>query len=291
MAYCPNCGSPIENNNMFCSTCGAKVVSTPPEPIPPAPAPMYREPVNNIHNRAKKNTILYVIIGILAAALIGLGVFFFIERGNLKTDISNLESDVAALQIDLAAKQANINSLQTQLANEKAVAAGLEEDLAEEQAKVVTIQGQLADTTNQLNTSRAEVTRLESELAASQSKIANLESELAAAMAEVASLQSQLAAIQAKYPLKDFPDYKTLSDWLTKNVCEPTLSWEEWYSSALKMQLLAAQDGYYVSACLVPAGMSVDGYIYVYNIALVGDTLYAFDPEIDKLYDWGDWGR
>ena len=115
MAYCPNCGSPIENNNMFCSTCGAKVV--PPRLNHTAStAPMYREPVNNIHN-ALKNTILYVIIGILAAALIGLGVSF-IERGNLKTDISNLESDVTALQIDLS-KQANINSLQTQLPMKK----------------------------------------------------------------------------------------------------------------------------------------------------------------------------
>jgi uncharacterized coiled-coil protein SlyX len=303
MQYCNNCGAQLKENNNFCEVCGAKQDQTPSEPVPPAP--MYEAPVYNTPKPAKKNTALFVVIVILAVALIGLGVFFFIERGNLKTDISNLEGDVAALQTDVAAKQANINSLQTQLATEKATVAGLQSDLAEEKANVSNLQGQLADTTNQLNASQAEVTRLESELAASQTEVANLEEELAAAMANVASLESeleaalsqvqslqgQLTAIQAKYPLKDFPDYNTLVAWVADNIQPAPSTYGEWYSDALKIQLLAAEDGYYVSACLVPDSLSDNGLPYVYNTALVGDTLYLFDTWINDLYELGEWGR
>ena len=303
MRYCPNCGSPIENSSMFCTTCGTKLDFTPNESVPPAV--INEAAAQNTSKPAKKNTTLFIIIGILAAGIIGLGTFYFIESGNLKTDISNLESDVSALQTDLAAKQANIASLQTQLDNEKAIVAGLEDDLAEEQENVANLQGQLADTTSQLNASQAEVNQLESDLAASQLEVSNLEDELTTAMAnvdsleselenalsQVESLQSQLSAIQAKYPLKDFPNYQALSDWLNGNVCEYTDTYGEWYSNALKMQLLAAQDGYYVSACFVPGGMTDSGYTYVYNTALVGDTLYLFDPEDTELYNFGTWGR
>jgi septal ring factor EnvC (AmiA/AmiB activator) len=267
---------------------------------------MYQEAVQNTSKPVKKNMALFVVIGILAAALIGLGVFYFIESGNLKTDISNLESDVAALETDVASKQANINSLQTQLTNEKAIVASLEEDLAEEQANVSTLQGQLADTTSQLNTSQAEVTRLESDLEASIAEVTNLESELAtaitnvaslesdleAALAEVASLQSQLSEIQAKYPLKDFSSLSTLQQWLNEHVQTDTSIYvDEVYSMALNMQMLAAEDGYFVSACFVPNDITNDGYYYVYNTALVGDILYSFGPDDTEIYSWGEWGR
>jgi uncharacterized coiled-coil protein SlyX len=302
MRYCSNCGAELKENNIFCEVCGAKQDQSPSAAMPPAP--VYEEPAS-YPPPAKKNTALFVIIGILAAALIGLGVFFFIESGNLKTDISNLESDVAALETDVAAKQANINSLQTQLAAEKAIVAGLQADLAEEQANVANLESQLADTTNQLNASQAEVTRLESELAASQAEIANLEDELAAAMANVASLESELedalaqieslqgelTAIQAKYPLKDFPNFNTLQTWVEDNIQAEPATYGEWYSDALKIQLLAAGDGYYVSACFVPSSLTDDGYTRVYNTALVGDTLYIFDTWDAELFEMGEWSR
>lgn len=303
MRYCPNCGSPVENSSVFCTTCGTKLDSAPEESVPPAV--INEAAAQNTSKPGKKNTTLFIIIGILAAGIIGLGTFYFIQSGNLKTDISNLESDVSALQTDLAAKQANITSLQTQLDNEKATVAGLENDLAEEQANVANLEDQLADTTSQLNLSQVEVTRLESELAASELEVTNLEDELTAAMANVASLeseledalsqveslQSQLTEIQAKYPLKDFPNYNTLQTWVKNNIqSEPTTN-GEWYSDALRIQLLAAGDGYYVSACFVPSSLSYSGYTRVYNTALVGDTLYIFDTWEDELYEMGEWGR
>jgi peptidoglycan hydrolase CwlO-like protein len=304
MPYCSNCGAELKENNNFCEVCGTKQEQTPSEPVPPTP--VYGEPVQNTPKPAKKNTALFVVIGILAVALIGLGVFYFIESGNLKTDISNLESDVADLQTDVAAKQANINSLQTQLATEKATVAGLQADLAEAQTHVANLEAQLTDITSQLNASQAEVTRLESELAASELEVANLEDELATAMANVASLESdledalsqieslqgELTAIQAKYPLKDFPSLNALQQWLNDNVqTDTTIYADEYYAMALKMQLLAAEDGYYVSACFVPGSITDDGYTFIYNTALVGNTLYAFDSNDTELYNWGTWGR
>ncbi|GEM_PF-2962823 len=304
MRYCPNCGSPVENSSMFCTTCGTKLDSAPEESVPPAV--INKAVAQNSSKPGKKNTTLFIIIGILAAGLIGLGAFYFIQSGNLKTDISNLESDVSALQTDLAAKQANITSLQTQLDNEKATVAGLENDLAEEQANVANLEDQLADTTSQLNLSQVEVTRLESELAASELEVTNLEDELAAAMANVASLeseledalsqveslQSQLSAIQAKYPLKDFPSFNALQQWLDDNVQTDTgIYADDYYSMALKMQMLAAEDGYFVSACLVLNDITDDGYYYIYNTALVGNTLYLFSPDDTGLYNLGTWGR
>ncbi len=304
MAYCPNCGSPLENNSIFCTTCGTKIDSASDKYVPPVV--MKEESAQKISKPAKKNTALFVVIGILAAGLIGLGTFHFIESGNLKEDISNLESDVATLETDVAAKQANINSLQTQLADEKATVAGLQADLAEEQANVANLQTQLAETTSQLNASRAEVEQLESDLAASELEVTNLQEELAAAMANVDSLEAQLedalsqveslqddlAEIQAKYPLKDFPSLNALQQWLDDNVQTDTAVYaDDYYAMALKMQMLAAEDGYLVSACLVPNYITDDGYYYIYNTALVGDILYIFSPDDTEIYSLGEWGR
>jgi hypothetical protein len=144
---------------------------------------------------------------------------------------------------------------------------------------------------SELAASQLEVSNLEDELSAAMANVASLESQLEDALSQVESLQSQLTEIQAKYPLKDFPSYQTLSNWLSENVCDYTYTYVEWYSNALKMQLLAAEDGYYVSACWIPGSITDDGYPYVYNTALVGDTLYAFDPEDTEIYDWGTLGR
>jgi hypothetical protein len=304
MPNCYKCGAKITENDSFCEACGAKQEQT---PYQATPAAAKNEPPVQVYmpksgNTRKSNGLLFAIIAILAAGLIAFGVLYFIENSNLKeakVNISNLEGDVAVLQTDLAKEQANVTSLQTQLANEKANVARLENELAEEQANAANLQ-------TQLNASKAEVTQLESDLAASELQIYNLQSELAEANANVASLESELAnalsqidslqgqltALQAKYPLKDFPNYKTLQAWVKENVqTDTTIYADEYYSMALKMQLLAAEDGYFVSACLVSNTITDDGYYYVYNTALVGDILYYFSPDDTEIYSWGEWGR
>ena len=330
MRFCWNCGSQVEDSIKFCDKCGANMAaaSQPPagQPAPmPAdtakqeqPASMAKVSPAREEPRAKparastsnRNAIFYAITAVLVVALIVLGVFYGQGVGklnNANTQITGLTANVTSLQSQLATEKANVATLQTQLAAETANAADLQTQLTAAKGQVTsltadlaTANGKVTSLTANLATANGNVTTLTSNLATANAKVTTTQAsldkanaDLTAATATNTSLQAQLTAIQAKYPLKDFPNYATLSTWVSAHVQPYSSTYGIWYSHALKMQSLAAEDGYYVSACWVPSSWSIDGYINVYNSALVGGTtLYFFDPESSTSLTYvGAWGR
>ena len=76
--FCKNCGAQLKDNDAFCSSCGSKCEpqSTPPQSTPPQN--MYVQGINPPHEKSNKNIVLYIIIGVLAVALIVVtGLFIF----------------------------------------------------------------------------------------------------------------------------------------------------------------------------------------------------------------------
>ncbi|MBR4387758.1 MAG: hypothetical protein IKT00_01065 [Prevotella sp.] len=61
---CPRCGNSFTGNAMFCPHCGTQISNTQPQ------AP-----------QKKNNTFLYVLIGLLMAACLGLGLWLFLSDG------------------------------------------------------------------------------------------------------------------------------------------------------------------------------------------------------------------
>ena len=95
--YCPECGIPNADNASFCSACGAQLPAEPRKevtsnpivtptddatrvivpPVAPPPPPLPAAP-----QRKSGNAMLFIIIAILAVALIGLAVMFFLKSGS-----------------------------------------------------------------------------------------------------------------------------------------------------------------------------------------------------------------
>jgi septal ring factor EnvC (AmiA/AmiB activator) len=230
---------------------------------------------------------MYVITGILVVALLAVGVMYGTGVGKLSkanNHVDELTANVADLGTQLTAAQATSAGLQTQLAATQASVADLQTQLTSAKSDLSASQGKVTSLTADLSTANAKVTSLTADLATANSKVTTIQTSLDKANADKATLQSQLTSVQAKYPLKDFPDYGTFYAWVKAHVQPYTTTYGAWYSHALFVQMAAMNDGYFVSAC-------IDYDEDVYNLALVGSTLYGWDPEDGIVYSEGTWPR
>ena len=195
---------------------------------------------------------------------------------SLTADLAAANTKVTTLTADLATANGKVTSITAELVVSKGKETSLTSELAAANGKVTSITAELA-------VSKGKETSLTSELAVANGKVTALTASLATANGTTTSLQTQLTAIQAKYPLKDFPDYATLNTWVKAHtqIYSATESASAWYVKALKVQSLAAADGYYISAVLFPGSIATSW--YVENEVLAGTTLYWFDPEIGTL--------
>jgi len=306
--FCRNCGSKVEHYHHFCSNCGANM-ATASQPPAGQPAPM---PANTTKQEqpasitqvsparqepgikpartsgSNRNTIFYAITAVLAVALIALGVFY--GQGVGKLDKANTQ---------ITALTANVTSLEGQLTTEKANVASLQTQLAAEKANVVDLQTQLATAKSDLTTSQAKVTSLTTDLATANGKVTSLTSDLATANAKVTSTQASLdkanldlatavatnatqsTALKKVQDPRHFDILAELTAWLAKDDTNTNPAYASYsgYSKAFILQVKALRDGYLLPACLDWDS----SYIYSWNVAVVGGTVYSSDPTTDVL--------
>jgi septal ring factor EnvC (AmiA/AmiB activator) len=237
-----------------------------------------------------KNTLMYIVTGVLVVALLVIGVFYGTGVGKLNTanaNISELTINVENLGTQLSTAQANAADLQIQLTAAKANAADLQNQLTSTKSDLSASNAKVTSLTSDVAAANAKVISLTSDLATANGKVTTVQasldkanSDLTIANGKVSTLQSQLTTIQAKYPLKDFPDVSTLTAWAKAHILPSSLYLEDWYKHALQTQTSAMNDGYFVSANYYMTS-STSG--VVYNLALVSTTLYRWDPEIGTL--------
>lgn len=303
MAFCKKCGAQLGEGDLFCDACGGKQENKSMEPVahaPPAAPPVYNQTVYNppVYTPPtgggqampkKPSWAMISIISVLLVALIIVGSLYGVGTGKL----SKANSDITGLQTQLTTANGEVTSLTSDLAAANTKVTTLTADLATANGKVTTLtadlataNGKVTSITADLATANGKVTSITSDLAVANGKVTTLTASLATANGTATSLQTQLSAIQAKYPLKDFPDYATLNTWVKAHtqIYSATETSTAWYVKALKVQSLAAADGYYVSAVMWPG--STDTSWYVENEVLAGTTLYWFDPEIGTLVSY-----
>jgi len=230
--------------------------------------------------------LMLIISGVLAVALIAVGVLYVMEMGKLKKandNISSLETNVTSLEGQLATEKASVASLQTQLATEK--------------ANVATLQTQLNTAKSDLTASQAKVTSLTADLAAANASVTNLTASLATANAKVTSTQTSLDKANADLAtavatnasqttelkkVKDPRFFDTLAEltaWLAKDDTNtnPVYASYNAVTKAYILQIKALRDGYLIGAYGGWAASSV----YYDNTTLAGGVLV----EIDVLTD------
>jgi septal ring factor EnvC (AmiA/AmiB activator) len=228
-------------------------------------------------------------------ALIALGVFYGQGVGKLNkanTQISDLTANVTSLEGQLTTEKANVASLQTQLAAEKANVANL-------QTQLTAAKGQVTSLTADLATANGKVTSLTTDLATANGKVTSLTSDLATANAKVTSTQASLdkanldlattvatiatqsTALKKVQDPRHFDTLAELTAWLAKDDTNTNPAYASYsgYSKAFILQVKALRDGYLLPACLDwdPS------YIYSWNVAVVGGTVYSIDPTTDVL--------
>ena len=277
MPYCKQCGNEVTGNEQFCGKCGAKQEQQPAErpsmvkqaavpPKPPAQTPrpfnQYAQPPKGVNGPWK-----FIVMAVLAAGLITVGVLYGIQNGNLnqaKTDIAELENNVATLQTELTAEQANAAALQTEL----------------------------TATINDLNASRDEVAQMEDDLSASEQRIAELEAELDAANAELAQAYIDIEELTADNAalsedlnmVKDARHFNSLDEletWLENDDTDTNDDYSSLTPSARAyvLQVKALRDGYLISACIDWDS----NYIYSWNVAVIGKAVYSINAETDVI--------
>ena len=288
MPYCNQCGNELKGNEQFCGKCGAEqgyrnveepvkmAASEAQGSVPPIPPTKTPVAINKYPPQKSGGTGFWkiIVIAVLAIGLIAVGVLYGIENSNLnkaKADIAELENNVATLEN-------NIATLQTQLAAEQAHAAGL--------------QTELTATINDLNVSLDEIEQLESDLADSELRILNLEAELdekntelAQAYADISDLtDANIVLTEELNTIKDprhFNSLEELETWLENDDTDTNDAYSSLKSQekAYILQVKALRDGYILSACIDWDS----NYIYSWNVAIVGDTVYSINAATDVI--------
>ncbi len=228
------------------------------------------------------------ITGVLVAGLAASLFLYFQESSNLKaaeSEIVTLEGNVSTLEGTVSTLEGTVSTLESDLAAEEAEVTRLEGELATAEAEVTRLEGELA-------TAEAEVTRLEGELTAAQAEVTRLEGELATAEAEVTRLEGELATAQAEVStlseelnkVKDprhFASLSELTSWLAQDDTDTAYPGKSSQELACILQVKALRDGYLLSSYIYMGGIG-------FNLAVIGDNLYAVDPLDDGVvWLWG----
>lgn len=134
-----------------------------------------------------------------------------------------------------------------------------------------------------LSDTRAELSSTRADLAFSEAELANTEAELESTEAELTSTEEELTKIKEVYPLRDFESYSELEAFVRYNIQPDTDTADKWYRAARKVQELAMEQGYLVSAAISDVG---DGYYLVFNLAVADDILWWWYPEDGELIEY-----
>jgi hypothetical protein len=112
MKKCPNCGQPYSDDDLFCVTDGTTLVPGVPESAQGgynsgnAPTQVLQRSLSQSAGPKSNSNLLYMVIGILATALVGLTVVFYVTRskesGKEKTEAnySNSSTEYKTSQVN-----------------------------------------------------------------------------------------------------------------------------------------------------------------------------------------------
>ena len=241
------------------------------------------------------NPLMLIISGVLAVALIAVGVLYVMEMGKLNKandNIASLETNVTSLQSQLATEKASVASLQTQLAAEKA-------NVADLQTQLTAAKGQITSLTADLATATAKVTSLTADLATANGKVTSLTADLATANGAVTNLQgsllkagadlaaavalntTQAATLKKVQDPRHFDTLAELTAWLAKDDTNTNPAYAA-YSPAAKayiLQVKALRDGYILSTALDYDATS----IYSWNVAVAGGMVVMVNAANDAI--------
>ena len=149
--------------------------------------------------------------------------------------------------------------------------------------KYDTLEAQHTTTVDALNQANEVVAESNSTISDLEDDISDLDNQVGSLTAENSDLQDELDDINEVFPPRNFYSYSELNNWVISNGVSgyPYASTiKGWYTKGMELQQDALNDGYIVS---VDIDTDSSGSV-VWCVAVIGDTMYYWDPELTDLY-------
>ena len=215
-----------------------------------------------------------------------------------KTQVADLESQLSSAIEDNAKLQGQIETITEQRDARLKELTTTREEVGSLGSQLTASQAENSDLSNQLSTAMAENDLLEAQLNLRQVESDSLENDLSARSAQLLSVQAQAEQLNAQaeqlnaqveqlnavYPPRRFRDEDELRAWWMENVSEIEAAEfaVEGFGQARETQLMAALDGYIISADFWE--YLDTGTVLVWNSAVTDEgTYYVWFPGQDKI--------
>lgn len=136
-------------------------------------------PVNNPDNRPVKKDYRNVVIGVLAAGIIGLGGYLAVDKNKTSEVIQQQETQIATVNTEKSDVQKSFDASLARLDSMSTVNTGLEASMTEKNKEIAKVKSEIRSILNKRNATAAELSRAKTLIATLNGKIENMEVEIA----------------------------------------------------------------------------------------------------------------
>ena len=154
-------------------------------------------PSATINNRPKHRDYRNVFIGILGAAVIGLGGYMVYDNNKSSQTIKKQETTISTISNEKSDVQKSFDASLARLDSMTGINAGLENKLANKNTEIASIKGQIRKILNKSNATVAELAKAKVLIADLNGKIVSLEADVARLTNENKSLNNDKIALTA----------------------------------------------------------------------------------------------
>ena len=225
-----------------------------------------------------KGILVFLAVAVVLSGFGVCGWLIFQKSEELdQTNASNaiLNVNLATTQGLLSQAQDKATAIQGQLDAERAGATALEIELAAQMTRIAALETELEGLYALVDDEdiAAELARLSAELAEANADLTRLMTESAATLTELAKIKNP----------RHFGTKEELKDWLEHDDTNTNPDYELLgpANRAFILQVKALRDGY-----ILPAAIDADDdNIYVWNIAVIGTTVYVVNADTDEIFE------
>lgn len=155
-------------------------------------------PSATINDRPKRRDYRNVFIGVLGAAVIGLGGYMVYDKNKSSQTIKKQETTIATISDEKSDVQKSFDASLARLDSMTGINAGLESKLANKNSEIASIKGQIRKILNKSNATAAELAKAKGLIADLNGKIVSLEADVARLTNENKSLNNEKIALTAE---------------------------------------------------------------------------------------------
>lgn len=161
-----------------------------------------------------------VIIGVLAAAILGLSGFFIYDHGKNTDQIKAGQTEVAKITTEKSEIQSNFDASLARLDSLTTMNTEMREQLAGKDAEIAKVKSEIRTILNKRNATAAELTKARNLIAQLNGQITDLQQQITALQAENANLKEQNAGltVEKETLTRNLDSTKVVNTGLTQKV-------------------------------------------------------------------------